>query len=265
VRFLSHRDGTGEFETHVDHLDRINTTILQQTVIILMQAFRQRAIKGDLPTHDAAGNPINYEDLFAAGPDALWQLPPDSELWESAAVDLTPVLSTIKDEALRLAAVTFTPMHLFSPDAASGSAEGASLMREGLVFKTEDRLARASIGWRQVMSLAFRFAGDTQRADLTALQPIWTPPERRSLAERADAASKLAGVMPFRSLMTEVMQFRPDVVDRMEAERASDAFLQAALQAAQAPAGGGQQGQGDQERGQREQRDRGREPVRQGG
>ena len=65
--------------------------------------------------------------------------------------------------------------------------------------------------------------------------------------------------------MTEVMQFRPDVVDRMEAERASDAFLQAALQAAQAPAGGGQQGQGGQERGQREQRDRGREPVRQGG
>lgn len=225
VRFANPR-GLGEFETHVDTLDRINVMILQRVVIAVMQAFRQRAVKGELPSHDKAGNPIDYNSIFAAGPDALWTLPEGVEMWESAAVDLTPVLSSVKADLLQLASETSTPMHMFMPEAVTGSAEGASLAREGLVFKTEDRLARASIGWRQVMSLAFRFQGDEERANLSALEPIWASPERRSLAERGSAAAqaKASGV-PWRSIMTEIWQFPPELVDRMESERAADAFI----------------------------------------
>jgi hypothetical protein len=55
-------------------------------------------------------------------------------------VDLGPVRQAIRDDVQDLAAVTRTPLFYLTPDAANGSAEGASLAREGLVFKTEDRI-----------------------------------------------------------------------------------------------------------------------------
>jgi hypothetical protein len=225
VRFQNAR-GMGEFEPHVDTLDRINTMILQRVVIAVMQAFRQRAVKGELPSHDAAGNPIDYDSLFAAGPDALWTLPPGVEMWESAGVDMTPVLASVKADLQYLAASTFTPMHIFMPEAVTGSAEGASLAREGLVFKTRGATGRAGIGWRETVSLAFLFQGDPERANLAALEPMWASPEQLSLAERGSAAAqaKASGV-PWRSIMTEIWQFPPELVDRMESERAADAFI----------------------------------------
>ncbi len=230
VRFRNAR-GLGEFESHIDDLDRINTMLLQRVVIAIMQAFRQRAVKGELPAADANGNPIDYNAVFAAGPDALWTLPDGVEMWESAIADLSGILASVKADLQMLASTTFTPMHMFLPEAITGSAEGASLSREGLVFKTEGHIARMSIGWRQVMSLAFTFAGDAARAALPALEPIWAPPERRSLAERADAAVKAkASGVPWRTVMTEIWGFNPEQVDRMESERAADAFVEALAQ-----------------------------------
>ncbi len=98
-------------------------------------------------------------------------------------------------------------------------------MREGHVFKVEDRITRATEALRDVMALAFTVMGDTDRAQRGALQVVWAPPERRSLAERADAASKAAD-LPFRSRMIHIWGFSPAQVEDMEAERATDAFFQ---------------------------------------
>jgi hypothetical protein len=222
VRFRN-EDGMGEFEPHLDLVDRINSTILDRMVIAKVQAYRQRAIKG-VPDTDADGNEIDYAGVFAPGAGSLWLLPEGAELWEGAQADLTGILNAVKDDVRDLAAVTSTPLYFITPDAANGSAEGASTMREGLVFKTEDRINRAAEGWSQVMSLAFRFAGDEQRASLLDLEPLWQPAERFSLSERADAASKATDV-PWRTKMTDIWQFPPDQVARMETERAGDALL----------------------------------------
>lgn len=228
VRFRN-RNGVGEFERHLDHLDRINHMLLQRMVIATVQAFKQRAIKGDLPSvypkgHPNAGDPIDYDALFTADPGALWMIPGAAEMWESGQVDLTPILSSVKDDVRDLAAVTFTPLYFITPDAANGSAEGASTQREALVFQCDDRIARATDGLAQVMSLAFRFLGDAQRADLGQLRPMWLPPERYSLAERYDAASKAKAIgVPWRSIMLDILQFRPDAVARMEAEQSASA------------------------------------------
>lgn len=223
------RDGQGrcwgEFEAHLSILDRINYTILNRLEIATLQAFRQRAVKG-VPTHDAEGNEIDYDDIFAADPGALWLMPETAELWESGQVDLGPVRQAIRDDVQDLAAVTRTPLFYLTPDAANGSAEGASLAREGLVFKTADRIVQASEAWEQVMALAFLFAGDEERARRGDMEALWAPPERFSLAERYDAASKAAAAgVPWRSVMRDVLQFSPQQVDRMEADRATDAFL----------------------------------------
>lgn len=76
------------------------------------------------------------------------------------------------------------------------------------------------------MSTAFLFAGDETRARRNDMECLWAPPERYSLAERADAASKATDI-PFRTRATEIWQFSPQAVDRMEAERVTDAFLTA--------------------------------------
>jgi len=212
VKFAN-RDEVGEFERHLDILDRINWGLLQRLVITAMQAFRQRAIKGELPTHDAEGAEIDYGAVFAPGAGALWTLPDGVDIWESQQTDIQPILTAIKDDIQHLAAVTRTPMSTFMPEGANQSAEGAAFAREGLVFKTEDRIARADASWSRLMRLVL---------DTDEVVTKWLPAERQSLAERADAASK-AQDLPWRTRMEEIWQFSGEEVDRMEAERAADA------------------------------------------
>lgn len=214
----------GEFEPHLPIIDRINYTILNRLEIATLQAFRQRALKGNMPMTDEQGNDIDYDHLFESGPDALWMLPEGVDIWESGGVDLGPIRSAIRDDIQDLAAVTRTPLFYLTPDAANGSAEGASLMREGLIFKTKDRIVQASESWEQVMSIAFRFSGDLDRAQRGDMEVLWAPPERLSLSERADAASK-AQDLPWRTRMSDIWQFSPQQIDRMEAERAMDVLV----------------------------------------
>lgn len=234
VRFAN-KDDVGEYEKHLDLLDRINHQILQRMVIATMQAFRQRAVKG-LPLTDKQGNKIDYSDVFTMDPAALWQLPATAEMWESGTVDLNGVLQAVKDDVQQVGAVSRTPMHMLMPSGANQTAEGANMQREGLVFKVEDRLTRTKHPWAQVMSLVFLQLEQGQRADLSKLETLWAPAERLSLNERANAAAQARGDVPWRSRMIKIWHFTPEEVDRMESERADEQLF--AQQVAAATAAG---------------------------
>lgn len=237
VRFGNRMDlygrSMGEFEDVIDVIDRINHMVLQRIVIATVQAFRQRAVKGDLPQFDPQGNPVDYAGIFRADPGALWQLPEGAEMWESQATDLTPILTAVRHDVQDLAAMTRTPLFYLTPDAANGSAEGASLAREGLVFKVRDRLAQTGEAWEQVLALAFAMTGDEKRAQQPDMEVLWASPERFSLTERYTAAvqAQAAGV-PWRTVMTDILQFTPQQVERMETERTDDALVTAISQPA---------------------------------
>lgn len=223
---FDNRKCLGEFETHLDVLDRINWTILQRLVITAMQAYRQRATKGDLDETDEAGNVIDYAEMFKPGPGALWQLPEGVELQELGQAELTGILSSAKDDLTTFAAVTRTPMATLMPDSANQTAEGASFAKEGLVFKAEDRIKRAGASWSLAQGIAWALASG-QRKPRTDISTLWLPPDRSSLAERADAASK-ASDMPWRWRAERIWQVPADEIDRLESERAADALLNAA-------------------------------------
>ncbi len=194
-----------------------------------MQAFKQRGIKG-VPDTDAEGNEIDYSNVFKSDPGAMWLLPEGSDIWESGQTDLNGIISSVKGDVQDLAAVTRTPLFYLTPDANNGSAEGASLAREGLVFKTKDRIRQTSESWEQVISLAFRFAGDEKRADNVAIEILWDDPERYTLSERFDAATKAqAAGVPWETTMSTVLQYTPTQIEQMAALRASDALLTASL------------------------------------
>jgi hypothetical protein len=228
VRF-DNEFGLGEFEPHLSVLDRINHQILQRMVVCAMQAFRQRAIRG-LPLvypseHPMAGQVIDYDKMFESDPGAIWHLPIGAEMWESAVGDLTPILAAVSDDLRDLASGTRTPMHMLTPGGENQSAEGANLSREQLVFKTEDRITLCDNRWPQVASLMMLHAGQPERADLAKLEAIWASAQRLSLAERADAASKLKDVLPRRTLLIDILGMSPGEADQTMTELADEQLL----------------------------------------
>ncbi|MDR1265924.1 MAG: phage portal protein [Propionibacteriaceae bacterium] len=219
------KGGLGQFERHLASLDRINHTIFQRLSITVMQAFRQRWISGDLPDlypegHPKAGQKIDYEAIFRAGPAAMWRLPPGTKVEESAYTDVTPLLTAVKDELKQLASVSQTPLYILDPEAAMGSAAGASASRETLVFKVEDFQARAGDSLVAAMALSFEATGE--RSD--GLRVVWAPADRASLSEKAQAASQAKDSLPRRMVWRKIWQLTPAEMAQAEQDAADEAF-----------------------------------------
>lgn len=223
------KDRMGEYEKHIDILDRINYQTLSRLCTAALQAFKQRAIEtkldpndpngGGLAEEDEDGNEIDYSQVFTSDPAAIWMLPPGATIWESSTADLRQILEVNKDDVMNFAAVTRTPMYYLNPGGANQSADGAAMQKESLLFKAGDRIDRASPQWAMAMALIFLVMQQPERADLSKLQTLWASPQRLSLSEKATAASQVKDIIPWRSLMTYVFDFDPDTVERMESER----------------------------------------------
>jgi hypothetical protein len=234
VVFENH-ENTGEFETHVDLIDRINLGLLQRLVTVAMQAFRQRAIRGGLPQTDEAGNPIDYSATFAPAPGALWDLPEGLDIWESqdSAAGIHAMLNAVKEDIRDLAAVTRTPTAVLMPDAANQAAEGAAFAREGLVFKAYDRIARIRPSLNELMKRAL----EIENPDFDdKVDTIWAPPEHVSMAEKYSAAVQAkAADVPWRTRMLDILGFPADKVDQMAVDRAEEEISIQAMMAEQTP------------------------------
>jgi hypothetical protein len=210
--------------------------------VAMYQAYRQRAIVGLPETSDGlepaedGSNVVDYTEVFTADPGALWQVPEGGTFWESTPIDLGPIRAAVKDDVQALAAVTRTPLHYITPDAAQGSAEGASVMRESLVYRVEDRRRRASAAFARVMSTAFRMMGESERADVLSIRTIWQPAERYSLAERSSAAAQLVAVLPNRIIRRDILQYTPDQIAALDRADSEDLQRQAERQAVLGPA-----------------------------
>lgn len=227
------RGGKGQFEGVLDILDRINHMLLQRLVIATFQAFKQRAISidpKDMPANDpVTGDEIDYDDIFAADPGALWRLPVGAKVQELGQADLTQMLSGVKDDVMHLAAITRTPLPMLMPDSANQTAEGAQVQREGQTFTVEDLQVVCTAGLAEVFSMAFTFAGEPERAQLDEISVDWRPAERYSLAEKSASAVQSAQAgMPWRTRMSYIYQMDPAEIERMEAERQDDALFAAA-------------------------------------
>lgn len=229
------RLGLGEFEPHLDLLDRITNMIGDRLWVSKIQAFRQRALERDADSPDIpdidpeTGEAIDIDSLFKAGPDAMWELPPGWRIWESQTADMQSILLSVRDDVKEFAAVCRTPLSMFTPDAAAGSAEGASLMREGLVFKSKDRIRRFTPGAARVIKMALAYEGITS---IPEIQPMWAPVEVHTLAEKgvASASATTAGV-PWETQMSEIWQFSPETIARASQARLGDALLKATVEA----------------------------------
>lgn len=232
VRF-GNRRGKAEFESHLGILDRINRITLQRMLIGELQAFRQRAVRGlpdrypnDYPVAEMRGKAIDYAGLFSPGPGSLWQVPPGVEFWESQPIDLRPMLDEEQHEIRTYAGLAGMPVYYFNPSDTQGSAEGASVQRESMNFRVDDRKVIAAVGYAETMSHAFEIMGETARADVTAIDPIWAESEHLSLTEKFNAASQAkASGMASRTIKREVLRWTPRQIVASEDDEARDRIL----------------------------------------
>lgn len=191
VVILENRFAVGEFEEHLDVINRINWQILQRLVIIAMQAFRQRALKTssdtEMPDEDEDGNDIDYQTLFEPSPGALWELPPGVEIWESAQTSIGEILNAVKDDWRELASETQTPLTAMLPDSANQSASGAEQPQKGLVAKATDRIERFKPALASMMVKALAVEG-VELDESETVEVLFVPPYAVTLTERYAAA-----------------------------------------------------------------------------
>lgn len=232
---LVNAHGMGEYEKHLDLLDRINETIMDRLAITKYQSFRQRGligdIEGDEDDEDSPVEQIDWNNIFSASPGSLWRLPAGSSFWESSQADLTPIMSAIKADVMEFAACTRTPLHLVTPDVATQSAEGASLMREGIVFKVRDRRDRVNPALVQLWRMAFALAGQP-RADV---QMLWGPIETYSLAEKGALIQQTRGVLSRARQLVDILEMTPPEAQDNAQELMQDQILDSQLTVAPPP------------------------------
>nr|WP_239652138.1 phage portal protein [Mycobacterium sp. UM_NZ2] len=243
VRF-ENPHGLGEYEPHLDVLDRIIDTTLQRIVLSKFQAFKQRGVSGDedeedefdteqdsdgeLTATERAGARRNkdWDKVFRADPGAVWKVPAGWDFWESGQADMSGMLQAKRDDTKEFAAVTFTPLYLITPDDANGSAAGADLLREGLTSKVRDRRARVTPGLKLVWRIVFAMAGETARG--AKLRLHWGPIEFRSLAEKGSATAQASKVLSRRRILSEVWEMSPQDIEDNEVELSAERLIDAA-------------------------------------
>ena len=234
-------DGYGVYEKHLDSVDRINEITVNAISLIVMQSFRQRGVKGDLPEfypegHPRAGEEIDYDELFKAGPAALWMLPTGTDIWESAATDVTPIYNARKEEVKTLSSLTRTPQDIFDGESQNQSALGAQRSSEPLYYAVKGMNDQEGIAFAEMQALDFASAGDRVRSEASEIETIWQKIIPATMSEKAEAAPKFkAGGASQRYIDTEVFEMTPQEQRRAQTDRADDAFAAAVAGASTAP------------------------------
>lgn len=226
--------GMGMFEKHLDSLDRVNQTIRDRLVITAMQAFHQRAIEGKLPDrypaeHPQAGQKIDYDEVFKAGPASTWILGENTKMWESAASDIRPLLEAVRNDIIQLAATSKTPMYMLAPDSANQTANGADKAIESFIYSVEDWKDRAEDAFQHALATTFRAQGDLVRADPTRIRVDWMKVDFSSIQEQATAAQAAkAGGASQRYIQERIFALTPDEIALEQQALSDQAFNQPA-------------------------------------
>jgi hypothetical protein len=219
----------GEFELHIDLINRINRVILERLTASALQAFKQRAMKGGLPKTDAQGNEIDWGAIFEPAPGAIWDLPEGIDIWESQPLDIRPMLEAAKDDIRQLSAMTATPWPIMMPDNANQSATGADNAKDAHIFKCGERLTEAKAGIEEAITQALL----TEGADLGTpgtsgekrVEVLFKPVDRVTLSEMyaaAQAASAAGESWP--SIARNILGYSPEQIAQDQIDKTQEAL-----------------------------------------
>ena len=233
VPFPNRPRTSGAFESEIDQFralqDGLNKIMADMLVASEYTAFPQRWVTGiDVPTDDN-GNPM---EPFKAGPGNLWSVDPvpegeqPTQFGQFPAADLRPYVEAIAMLVQHLSSRSRTPPHyLLGQAGVFPSGESLKAAETGLVSKCRLKMRPLGEGWEEVLTLAYRFAGDDTRADIVGKETLWRNPESRSAAETTDAAIKLQSLGVPQEALWAYIGATPQEIERWRQQRAEEAQL----------------------------------------
>lgn len=224
--------GRSEFACVRPVIDRINANVLDRMFVSDFGAWPQKTVTGFALDRDEDGKP--KPPPFVAAPNRVWVAEDKEARFGSIpAADLRAYIAQEDADIKALAAISRTPPYYLLGEMVNLSAEAIAASEAGLVKKAERHQLELGEAHEEALRVAARQAGTSDGASESS-EIVWADAAVTSLAQRADAATKLKGAdVPWRSRM-RTMGFTPQQIDEMDGERTSDA-LTASL-AAPAPA-----------------------------
>lgn len=232
----------GDFERVLPIVDRINTTIFAGLLGQAFASFPVRALIGDpinyRPVLDKDGqpvlDPISGEELmeptepFKAAVNRLVQIEnPDGKLVQLDPQDLGNYTKFAQSHVSHLAAITKTPSYYFG-DLINISADTIRASEAGHIKKVKKHSRSAGKSWARVNRLMMIATGQG-KSDLLLPRVRWSNPETRSMAEAADAARKLVGVVPWTAIAERFLNATPEEIRKWQADLAAEALSTAPL------------------------------------
>lgn len=228
----------GEFERVLPIIDRINTTVFSGLLAQTYSAFPVRALIGDKIRYeqrtDANGDLVTDDDgnpvMDPVAPvqlavNRLIQIEnKDGKLVQLPEAQLDNYIKFAESHIRHLAAITQTPAHYLLGEMVNLSADAIRAAEAGLISKVKAHQVDLGESHEAVVRLLL-LVDDPDREIPDDIETRWADAESRSLAERADAAVKLASInMPWQLIGEKVLGLSEQEIARAQAGAGADAL-----------------------------------------
>lgn len=225
----------GDYARNLPHIDRINYKVFSGLVALTWSGFPLRFVIGD---------PIFYEKNPETGEDDKSKPIPPFDALASAVAQFTNPEAKVgqlaeanvsnysaKDDIVELAAVTSTPLfHLLPGEMININADAMRAGQDSHVAKVRRHQRSLGESHEDVARLMIRVKDPEDPRGYDAGAEIdWRPAEERSLAEKADAYTKLSD-LPWQVKAAMVLGMTPREISRAEAEGAGQVLDEIARQ-----------------------------------
>lgn len=240
----------GEFEHCLGLLDRINLLTFLGLIVAFWMGFPMRGVLGETIRRevlkDDDGNPLvdangkektKQKPPFEVDPGSIFQMEnPEAKLAEFKAADRKNL--SIYDEFQQLAVITKTPRHYFPMEGtiANIATETIAAFEGAMIAAVSGDTATLGGGWEELC----RLGGSVLKNPVVLSQQAemrWKNPEFRTLAEVADAASKLKDALPWMAVAEYALNASQEEISRWSAMKASEAVTELLAQVKNGDAG----------------------------
>lgn len=240
------RRGIGEFEEHLDLIDRIINGISDRLWAAKYQIFKQRAVLGDLPdVNPETGEVIDYNALFTSDPAGVWRAPTGTSIWESSQLNIQELITPYVQDVKELAMASRTAFPIIASDSENQSASGVDLYTDGIGFKAEDRQKRWGPQVSKLCRLGLLYSGFDDPGDL---EPMWAPVDRDSILNKGQAAAQIYSTgAPAEGIWADILDLPPATVQRWRMLAAKEQLLDTRSQPSNEPDKSDEQDKSDDE------------------
>ena len=164
-------------------------------------------------------NPVTGEeevvDPFSRLAGRVWMAEGDTKFGQFPEANLNGYLDSIMALIKHLASICGTPQHYLGLTGAPMSADAVRSTEAALVRKAQRKQRIFGGAWEEIIALADIIRHGYRRPGMDRLECVWADPESRTIAQQADAATKLAGIGFPREQLAEDLNYSPQEIQRM--------------------------------------------------